>query len=510
MLSVLTSQEDGLLVHYGPTLNSPMSREGNQVTLDNVTFDTFVDWNYRHVSVLYRVQFPLDTNTPAQVWYYVEDNAVGGEKNLRGWIAVQMEDKFYIEGAGIDGFNVELPDDVNSDPCKGYIPTVNDPDDPDFTFTFYYDREMAADYAIAQSYQIENYKPHSGRITYRLDPSLPNNHFPTALVIENIPFANIRVATVNHNNHTGSAAFVSEGLFMGGMPQTVDLGDTSPDSCSGSFGANSGWRHCITDGNTVWLNHPWIVAYYTNNFVPNPSQSTTSGVLTQQTTPPTERGHTVPFQPAGEVAKAAFLQVTLDPPQTGSSSGPTPTPVPPTSGKRLVNLTTGEVLLPDDLLDLVESTLVASTTNTGLIQAGDYAWINPLEKDPHGLLVAGWGNAEDCGTIIENPGTSNRVTLGDGKLFATYEEAINASVSYPVPYVVDFSYRIQHPIPRPFYCTRYVTTTSGWEWFANHEWHFFTLPEAIHIPVQSLHVQLGWIWANQDGTCQPNGQNECQ
>ncbi|MCL4880465.1 MAG: hypothetical protein KJ064_27685 [Anaerolineae bacterium] len=222
------------------------SMKGGTVTLDNVTFDTFVDWNYRHVSVLYRVQFPLDTNTPAQVWYYVEDNAVVGEKNLR---------------AGIDGFNVELPDDVNSDPCKGYIPTVNDPDDPeydpDFTFTFYYDRKMAAEYGMAQAYENDTNDPGTGRVTYNLWAS-------------GYPFPNFFYTNLTgEEGATGSAFFTSELIWIGGMPMTRGVPETpGEETCDNDHDANtSGWRYCRSEehGSFSWRAHEALMAYYSSS-----------------------------------------------------------------------------------------------------------------------------------------------------------------------------------------------------------------------------------------------------
>jgi hypothetical protein len=157
----------------------------------------------------------------------------------------------------------------------------------------------------------------------------------------------------------------------------------------------------------------------------------------------------------------------------------------------------------NQLLGIIQQTLVNLDPNNrvGLIQAGDYAWISPSGKDPHGLLVAGWGPIRNCGDIIEHPAGGQRVALGDGQLFPTYEAAVSAGITYPTPYLVDFSYRVQHPIPRPFYCTQYRTTsTGGWTTFAIHDWYFFTMPDTVNIPSTSLHVRPDWQWEQNDGT----------
>jgi hypothetical protein len=106
---------------------------------------------------------------------------------------------------------------------------------------------------------------------------------------------------------------------------------------------------------------------------------------------------------------------------------------------------------------------------------------------PHGLLVAGWGAPVSCETALG----SGRVTSGNG-LSVTFENALTTD---PVPYIVDFSYTLQQPIPRPFYCTSYNRVGDGWSYF-NMEvgWFFFTLPNQVTIDIERFYVSPNWTW----------------
>ncbi|KAB2892952.1 MAG: hypothetical protein F9K28_10695 [Bacteroidetes bacterium] len=514
MLSVLTSQEDGLLVHYGPTLNSPMSREGNPVTLDNVTFDTFLDWNYRHVSVLYRVQYPLDTNAPAQVWYYVEDNAVGGEKNLRGWIAVQMDDKFYLEGAGIDGFNVELPNDANSDPCKGYIPTVNDPDDPeydpDFTFTFYYDRETATKFAINQANTNAQ-----GNIVGQYAVTSPINGQP------NTTFTYSVLDNYNpQTGRTGSSVFISEVLWVGGYPTTLSFDgsfEVPVGSCTTRGSGNyKGWRYCHPpggargDGIDAWTQHEEIVGYYVDD-----ARNDTGTVLLFddiKLAHPITRQSVVPIQ---------WADGTPIPDNQGGLVYDTPPTPNIHTWEEDWFFTTADI---NDYFDLeyvgsgIPSDSYLSTFYTWVsvklasIQYGDYLYINTkyednckdqqgnniLCGDTHGFFIVGWGPLEQCQDAIDTEFGFKMVKSGDGSDYpnTVFPDIASAYVN-SVPYMVDFSgisndKRRQTPKPRPFYCSYYDDLTTlaadGSYFRTDHAWFFFTMPDALVLPVNRMYT----------------------
>jgi hypothetical protein len=95
------------------------------------------------------------------------------------------------------------------------------------------------------------------------------------------------------------------------------------------------------------------------------------------------------------------------------------------------------------------------------------------------------------------------VTLDEQYLYSTYSGAdLSANVDYPVPYVVDFSAGLQQPIPRPFYCTAFERAT-GWGYFSEHNWYFFTLPNTVTIPIDISFIDLEWQWTDTSGAINP-------
>jgi hypothetical protein len=291
-------------------------------------------------------------------------------------------------------------------------------------------REQAVEYA--QAYQIEQLNPPApiGRVTQRLNPA---STFPPGVDIGSIPFANFPV-DVNHGivdpnadpqqeKKFGSAVFISESLWMGGMPMTREVGlpTTSSTTCGlnpeTALSDNRGWRHCTTDdgtasgGNTSWMRHHWLVPYYTENYLPpdRVGESVPVGIVLSN------KGHAVPSQSPGE----ALFAITRN-----SINGIT------------VQLNSGRVTDPGTLANNVFETLVNGESEP--IQAGDYAWIDSTEGGTtHGLLVAGWGEAEHCETILQ-VGSLDRVILDEQRLYSTYSDANSSlNIDYPVPYVVD-------------------------------------------------------------------------
>jgi hypothetical protein len=204
------------------------------------------------------------------------------------------------------------------------------------------------------------------------------------------------------------------------------------------------------------------------------------------------KGHVVPDQSVEDVeAKAAITRKQLD-------------------ENDIVNLDDGVVEDEVALSDLVFGALVEGQSNP--IVMGDYIWIDSLDSDTqtsqdttHGLLVAGWGEAENCANVINPPNgdpPGSRVSLTAG-LYYSYTSAVQDGIQHPVPYVVDFSRGLQQPIPRPFYCTSYDAPSYNeeidWSFFLNHDWYFFSLPYEMSIESNRLFVDLEWSWEESDG-----------
>jgi hypothetical protein len=133
---------------------------------------------------------------------------------------------------------------------------------------------------------------------------------------------------------------------------------------------------------------------------------------------------------------------------------------------------------------------------------GDYIFIST--SPPHGLLVVGWQEAQDCTTAVTGTGSPLRNWNIDD--FAmSYDSADQSGVLNPVPYVVDFtSQYVNPPTPRPFYCTRHVDSIPNpnpnqSSFFSVHNWYFFTMPENVtfaspSLPLNSLYVDQNWSW----------------
>jgi hypothetical protein len=146
------------------------------------------------------------------------------------------------------------------------------------------------------------------------------------------------------------------------------------------------------------------------------------------------------------------------------------------------------------------------------IRAGDYVWIdsaNPQlpigqQGDYHGLLVAGWGRTQTC---------TDATAQTPSPLFESYQLAFDSDdiseeqfegelIALTVPYVVDFtgndpSTYLQTPLPRPFFCTRWLQFGNERSFIA-HQWWFYTLPNMLNLPLSSIYVDSIWNWSNSD------------
>lgn len=366
-----------------------------------------------------------------------------------GWIAARMDDKFYIEGVGI---NVGVNQDENTDPCKGYIGQPSE-------YTFHYNRNTATGYAIAQAQQnngvILTYQ-NCGRVTYRLN-------------VNDIPFADFTYPEVGHKinhpdcgNGTGSAVFISEALWMGGLPMTIG----ESNSCT-TIEVNSGWQYCsepnLTAASKVWSVHKGIVAYYTDS-IPPQSGATSNNLL----------------ESWGNIVGTEVSII------TSTDINPLYITLLKDGGNLVVDAAGLALFMKTELV-----------TSSHAIVKGDYVWINT--PDPHGFLIAGWGEISNipsasgmssCDDLLASSANGTLV------LYSSVAEAQQAGKTNVVPFVVDFPGNLQNPIARPFYCSWYIKNELG---FSSHDWYFYTLPNSVTIPANELYLSLDWTWTNTDG-----------
>jgi hypothetical protein len=409
MLAVISPS--GIYLHSGPTINA--KKMG------------VIPWGST-VSVIERITFP-HTGQPDDIWYYVSLNTISG------WIPARMSESYPTPNTYLYIVNATQ----DNDPCAGNRPQPA-------RLTFEYDRETAASYAIAQSYANDGREDLLQRVSTYLNSQTPflNSQTPFAAFIYS------ELAPDNGAGASGSAMFLSEAIWMGGMPMTVGAGvnctyDSIPQ------GRDGGWQYCpfyaggSKTSSRVWRNHPGVIGYFT---LGDPFVATISGRWAQTNT-------------------------VLDPDSKGTLAG-----VLVSQGKgggddvaKFVNLKNGNIKHDQKAFsEWINSSLTKNNTS---IQAGDYVWINSGSYDSqsksmkpalHGLLVAGWGPIVDCSSAVSR---TDYVLLS-----ATNSQPIPTSANqlvprqpaqsyYYVPYVVDFSgvkgHQIQHNAPRPFYCTEF-------------------------------------------------------
>ena len=508
------ADETGLIVHSAPIVNAIRGTTPDpSVRNDAGISQTHIPWgDPTNFVVDSRAEFKLDGSTEVgQVWYQVRGI---------GWILGYHQD-FTTEGVWQQyGFIVN-----GKSNCEHLTLSPTD------GITFHYDRQMAARFAIAHSYQNEVDLPPPLAVVQRLDSDNLASHSNNPMInLDEIPYAFYWFSTLDNHlgPRTGSAAFISEALWFGGYPFTFDK-DQSTGCGDAIVESESGWRYCAIlpselypdnpstgDGNRVWYGHLWLTPYYTAHLLPrvdNPTEIDTEDgpddVIT--TIKAGDKGNAVPIPPTGNIAGPSIWLERLE---------------------KLPNFSIEQGLFYDDPLTASDEAEVAknaisnlardslSFTGTGnddeVVERGDYVWINtgsgtpgdPLDDRTHGFLVVGWYTADDCSAII-HPDTGTRPGLSE--IADTYETAIS-TITNPVPYVVDFSYQIQQPIPRPFYCSHFdaantydQTDVGGglpWHWdFFNrhHNWYFFHMPDDVTLELQQIYVDLDWTWRETDG-----------
>lgn len=436
--------ESGMYLHNGPTLNAKRQPEG------------VIPWGSK-VIALARLEF-LQENPPSQVWYEIETSA--GEK---GWIAVRMEDNFYVT-------EVSAEDDPSSGQVSGYA-----------DITFVYNRYTTASYAVEHSYQNNAASPGTDRVTKRL----LSNPF-------NIPFANFDYTDLaGASESTGSAMFVSESIWMGGMPMTV--GD--PDSCTAVNYDTAGWRFCWYTGanggntSTPWEVHKGLGEYYTNATIPIPSGTNNNTVLVYGEFP--NKGEQIMFMGTTVPEHDRLVEADLAP---------------------YIGEATDSEEENFDLIGLVEFTrdqLGRDTEEQPILKMGDYLWINSYNPElehpgsPHGLVILGWAAPQTCASALtlEYEPASFYTTYNDAFADPAVTKVVGpisgGNVAFVVPFVADFT-NLQSPIPRPFYCTLY--DEEGKENFLYHSWRFYKLSDQITLSESQIYVNSSWNWDSSTGS----------
>jgi hypothetical protein len=213
------ANSEGLVMLGGPALNAQSAFSTRRV----------IRWGDL-IRAGEKLSFPQTPGTN-QHWYLAYDQVIPGA----GWIPIRYE--------GVNFTAVTAP--ATQNPCAANT-TVTLPT----SLTFTYDRRAAANYAALQATANSSSAP------------------PANSVSRNI--SGLRYAYFNGlTAGTGSATFVSEAIWMGGMPMT--FGDSN--SCLQDAGVNQqpGWRYCYGNpGSTSppWDYHEALGEYFTIAVIP--------------------------------------------------------------------------------------------------------------------------------------------------------------------------------------------------------------------------------------------------
>jgi len=344
--------------------------------------------------------------------------------------------------------------------------------EPSITVT--YDRAAAAQRAIDLS-----------RANFRafLDGGFPENKADVAAVVGKVDRNSPHdySAYLTHRPlGTGSAIFISECIFAGGMPMTVrpntnpknfDCDSTDLEFYQGGFDDN-GWRICPNQqsATNTWKNHEGIKVYFAADTV---------GLGGQRLDPQLIRDDIVNVVHQGPDANAG--QLTED----------------ETAHNNLINK------------------INDPTKNLNTLKAGDYIFIDVSGGDSHGFMVVGWGPLLGTQDGIEYARTTPLSI-----------ERASLDSSHVIPYIADFCFGtkdaptdqydseneddrtgwLQDPRPRPFYSTqvfiigdtnlrqdqvnylrkiRYPNPTDlviAHQRFAHLQWDFYKIPDTVTIP----------------------------
>lgn len=367
-------------------------------------------------------------------------------------------------------------------------------DNGDGTVTFTYRRRAAAAEAIRLT--TKNFKPY-----VEDEEGFPEDYTDVAEVVGRIEVGGVRdyFQSLKHKrgHGTGSAIFISECIFAGGMPMinradrvgeaNCDNTDTDGHPSGGAYTLNS-WRYCANDqsASLAWKSHPALRDYFTND----------------------------PNGLGGELLDSVTRSEIVDLiHQSPTSSAP--------------NDPAGTLKSGTEFDEAVED--LTTTFNTGALstlQGGDYVLVDPAEGEDHGFLVVGWGPILGVRDGIEYA-VSNQLSL--------YRAELNPD--HVVPYVADFNFGTvdqgdldpdawprdsenaddrtgwyQDPRPRPFYASvveiigsdnlladqlgllrivHYVQPTDplviAYQGFNALQWNFYKLPDSITIPQNRIY-----------------------
>jgi hypothetical protein len=478
---MLLVTDEGIIPLIAPTINAQLAFPGSPT---RGLFNWGVD-----VVVTQRISFPqtVDGSPGSQIWYFV--SPVGFP--VGGWIPVRYGGVDYVAA---------------TDPCLN-IQAVSTPT----TLTFPYDRRAAANYAIEHSYDtavnhgfLQNTEQRVTQPLFALSPSLT------------LPYAYFRytsLGTINpitNEKITGSALFISESQWMGGMPMTS----------GNSTLCNSGWRYCYDNpANNIGS---FTIPFSTHGDLHN-YWTGVSGILT---TPSTGRVFTTTSQQFPSVIVGRATNPSNDP--NGVTTRGTDLNI--GSSSSLITLREGSVSDRSGLSTRVLSLL--NQSQNGSLRTGDYITMlnTGFSTDPppnvpfHGLMVIGWQEALDCkDAIFQNADFLSPFRIWTVDQFAMSYVLGNTIASNgtvitnPVPWVVDFTAppvfnnnntETQNPVPRPFYCTMYwdfqqgITNSdpsNGDDRFFAHDWQFFSLPDQVTVTLQTgtlnqLYVDPEWGW----------------
>jgi hypothetical protein len=305
-----------------------------------------------NVTVYARFTAP-QTGFPAQVWYKI--GIIGsGYDGL--WIVARYEGEDYVQGG----------DTV----CSGLVAT------PD-SISFPYDRRAAANYAIEHSYDsqgIQNSLTQSGHVTR----PIRDNQNQLLLPYADFYYSYLVVPPgQTEPPGTGSAVFMSEAIWAGGLPMTV--GDPSSCQINPSPTIQEGWRYCeINAGaSNPWDFHQQLVPYFTNSQA-SPDSNFTNNVLGGA-----NKGYQFAF-PGGSITKKTDrVYAGRDVAQSGGVVNVTTLDMFP----YINELRSGIVNDPSGLGSWMQQAF-GYNNQTQLIIRGDYVFIDPAQSSNpgHGLL----------------------------------------------------------------------------------------------------------------------------
>jgi hypothetical protein len=483
----------GLIVHDGPT------------------------WNAKHLDVLpwnYPIAIDRKVILPnGEVWFRLSNYYEGYND---GWVAGWVTDSEANEGGYSYLEGVEASGGIYANvPLLGLAEYI----------TFTYDRQAAAEYAMAHAYRNSipqsisgEVFPSSVNVTLRINPALNIDGVPIPYAQE-IPYAVFPYSEISGQaKATGSAVFLAQAIWMGGLPMTnnVDANRVAINmDCGSSISITlSGWRYCNKENNSqtgnstkVWSNHQGIICYLSSSTESSPIDS----VLGEW------RGFSCDFNNPVPVSSSIDIQkynIVLDPSQHGQYLGTFQIFVLQDDGfvtrseitNALGNLRDKGGPVLDENPSIFYNNFIVNTQNESPyiipnitnLQTGDYAFSGQgyTASWGHGYLIAGWGPISSCPTALSKVWS---LEILPNALFLDHTSAV-ANYTYAVPYVVDFPGSVdsdkqtQRPRPRPFYCINYNDPVTMKYQINDNGLSFHSLPSVVSIPFKNLYTSDIWAW----------------